>query len=318
MKVLLSGITGQDGSYLAELLLSKGYETHGIVRRSSSINTKRIDHIFDKIHLHFGDLSDSSSIFSLIASIKPDEVYNLASMSHVKVSFEIPEYTENITALGTVRILEAIRQLKPDTKFLQAASSEQFGNASPPQNEDTPMIPNSPYACAKLLAYNSTKNYREGYNIFACNSICFNHESPRRGETFVTRKVTMAIARIKTGLQNKLLLGNLEAKRDWSFAPECVEAMYKIMQLPTPEDIVIGTGETHTVQEFVEEAFSYAGLDWKKYVEIDKRYCRPTEVNVLQADTRKAEKLINWKPKVTFKELVRIMVDADIRELGSK
>ncbi len=315
MIALITGISGQDGSYLAELLLSKGYEVHGILRRSSSFNTSRIDHIFNKLHLHYGDMTDSGSLFSLINSIRPDEVYNLAAQSHVKVSFEIPEYTEDVTALGATRLLEAVRQVKPDTKYYQASSSEMFGNALPLQNENTPMLANSPYAISKLCAYRMTIHYRDSYNIFASNGILFNHESPRRGETFVTRKITKGVASIKLGLQDKLVLGNLEAKRDWGYAKEYVEAIYKIIQLPVPTDIVIGTSETHTVQEFVEEAFNYVKLDWKKYVEIDKRYYRPTEVNVLQADTRKAEKLINWKPKVKFKELVHLMVDADIGEL---
>lgn len=315
-RCLITGISGQDGSYLAELLLSKGYEVYGIIRRSSSFNTKRIDHIFDKLHLHFGDMTDSSSLFSLINKIQPDEVYNLAAQSHVRVSFDIPEYTEDVVALGTTRLLEAIRQVKPDTKCYQASSSEQFGNSAPPQNEDTPMLANSPYAIAKLHAYLETIHYRNSYNIFACNGILFNHESPRRGETFVTRKITKGIASIIAGRQGKLVLGNLEAKRDWGYAKEYVEAIYNIMQLPNPEDIVIGTSETHTIEAFLIEAFTYAGLgDYTKYIVTDSKYYRPTEVNILQADTRKAEKLINWKPKVRFKELVKIMIDADVKEL---
>lgn len=311
----ITGITGQDGSYLAELLLSKNYEVHGTIRRSSSINTKRIDHIFNELHLHFADMTDSSSLFSLIASIKPDEVYNLAAMSHVKVSFEVPGYTEDVIALGTIRLLEAIRQLKPDIKFYQASSSEMFGNAKHPQNENTPMHPNSPYAIAKLAAYHSTINYRQAYGIFACNGICFNHESSRRGETFVTRKITKGVAAIKLGLQDKLHLGNLSAYRDWGYAPEYCECMWKILQLDKPIDLVIGTGQTHTVEEFVKEAFDYINLDWKDYVEIDNRYYRPTEVNILQADTKMAALTINWNPKVGFKELIAIMVDADLWEL---
>jgi GDPmannose 4,6-dehydratase len=318
IKALITGITGQDGSYLAELLLSKGYEVHGTVRRSSSINTKRIDHIFDRLHLHYADLTDSGSLFSLIASIKPNEVYNLAAQSHVKVSFELPEYTEEVVALGATRLLEAIRQLKPDTKYYQASSSEMYGDSLPLQNELTPMLPNSPYAVAKLHAYHDTRNYRNGYGIFACNGILFNHESPRRGETFVTRKITQGVARIKLGLQKELILGNLEAKRDWGYAPEYVKAIWKIMQLGKPEDIVIGTGETHTIKEFVREAFDCVKLNWKDYVKIDQKYYRPTEVNVLQADTKIAALLIDWKPKVKFKELVRIMVEADVKELGGK
>jgi GDPmannose 4,6-dehydratase len=313
-RALISGITGQDGSYLAELLLSKGYETHGIIRRSSSFNTKRIDHIFDKLHLHFGDMADGGNLFHLVNLVQPDEIYNLASQSHVKVSFEVPEYTENITALGATRLLEAIRQLKPNTKYYQASSSEMYGNSPPPQSETTPMLPNSPYSVAKLHAYLETINYRNAYDMFACNGILFNHESPRRGETFVTKKITKRVAEIALKKQSKLFLGNLSAKRDWGFAGEYVEAMYEIMQLPKPEDIVIGTGETHTVQEFVEEAFKYVGLNWEDYVVIDKKYYRPTEVNVLQADIRKAKKLIGWKPKVKFKELVKIMVDADLED----
>jgi GDPmannose 4,6-dehydratase len=315
MKALITGITGQDGSYLAELLLFKGYEVHGTIRRSSSINTKRIDHIFNKLHLHFADMTDSSSLFSLIANVKPDEVYNLAAMSHVKVSFEVPDYTEDVIALGTIRLLEAIRQLKPDTKFYQASSSEMYGNAKHPQNEFTPMKPNSPYAIAKLSAYHSTINYKQAYNVFACNGILFNHESPRRGETFVTRKITKGVAAIKLGLQNKLQLGNLSAYRDWGFAGEYVEAIWKIMQLKEPMDLVIGTGQTHTVEEFVKEAFSHVNLDWHNYVEIDNRYYRPTEVNILQADTKMASLIIDWNPKVDFKQLIQMMVDADLWEL---
>lgn len=315
----ITGISGQDGSYLAELLLSKNYEVHGIIRRSSSINTKRIDHIFDKLHLHFADMTDSSSLFSLIANVKPDEVYNLAAMSHVKVSFEVPDYTEDVIALGTIRLLEAIRQLKPDTKFYQASSSEMFGNAKHPQNELTPMHPNSPYAIAKLAAYHSTINYRQAYGIFACNGILFNHTSPRRGETFLTRKVTKGIAAIKLGLQDKLSLGNLSAYRDFGYSKEYVEAMWKIMQLKEPMDLVIGTGKTCQIEEFVKEAFAYVNLDWRDYIEVDNRYYRPTEVNILQADTKLAALTIDWNPKVDFKQLIKIMVDADLQELkGSK
>jgi GDPmannose 4,6-dehydratase len=313
-KALITGITGMAGSYLAELLLSKNYCVHGIIRRSSSFNTGRIDHIFDRLNLYHGDLTDGVGLSNIFNKVQPDEVYSLGAQSHVKVSFECPEYTENVVALGVTRLLEIIRQFKPDTKLLQSSSSEMYGNSPPMQNENTPMLPNSPYAVAKYHAFRGVINYREGYGLFASNSICFNMESPRRGETFVTRKVTMAVAKIALGKQKKLFLGNLDAKRDWGFCPEYVECMWKIMQLPNPDDVVIGTGETHTVQEFVEEAFSHVGLDWKKYVEIDPRYLRPTEVNVLQADTRKAQKLIGWNPKVKFKELVKIMVDADLKE----
>ncbi len=323
MKAFLTGITGQIGSYLAEQLLEKGFIVHGLVRRSSSISTSRIDHIYKDPHdigarlfLHYGDMSDGAGLANLINKIRPDYIFNLAAQSHVKVSFEIPEYTEDITATGVIRLLEVVRHLDYPVRLLQSSSSEMFGNAAPPQSETTPMSPNSPYAIAKYCAYRNIINYREGYDIFACNSICFNNESPRRPPTFVTRKITQGVARIKLGLQDKLYLGNLEAKRDWGFSPEYSLAMIKIIELDTPTDIVIGTGETHTVQEFVEEAFNYVKLDWRKYVDIDKRYYRPTEVNVLQADTRKAEKLIDWKPKVKFKELIKIMVDADIKELG--
>jgi GDPmannose 4,6-dehydratase len=318
-KALITGITGQDGSYLAELLLNKGYEVHGIKRRSSSFNTSRIDEVLPDWHerdarlfVHFADLSDSTSLVKLLYRLQPDEIYHLGAQSHVKVSFEIPEYTGDITALGTTRLLEAIRETGIKTKFYQASSSEMFGQASEvPQRENTPFRPRSPYACSKVYAYWTTVNYREGYGLFACNGILFNHESPRRGETFVSRKITRAIARIRAGIQNKLYLGNLEAKRDWGYAPEYVEAMWLMMQRDNPEDFVVATGETHTVRDFVETAFGHAGLDWKQNVEVDSRYFRPTEVDILQGDAGKAERLLGWRPKVKFHDLVRLMVDAD-------
>ena len=320
-KALITGITGQDGSYLAELLLKKGYMVHGIIRRSSSFNTARINHIFQdtqdenlKLILHYGDLSDGSALNQLLKKIKPDEIYNLGAQSHVRVSFDLPEYTSDITGLGAIRLLDAIRESEIKTKFYQASSSEMFGNTpESPQNEKTPFMPRNPYAIAKVYAYWITCNYRESYKIFACNGILFNHESPRRGETFVSRKITRAVGRIKYELQNKLYLGNLEAKRDWGYAPEYVEAMWLMMQQNTPEDYVISTGETHSVKEFLEEAFKYAGLDWKDYVKIDPRYFRPTEVDVLKGDSTKAKEKLGWKPKVKFKELIKIMVDADIK-----
>lgn len=325
MKALITGITGQDGSYLAELLLSKGYEVHGLIRRASTFNTARIDHIYvdphdphAKLFLHYGDLSDSEQISNIIYNIKPDEVYHLGAQSHVRVSFDIPEYTGNVTALGTTRILEAIRRSGNKTKFYQASSSEMFGDSTPPQNEMTPFTPRSPYAIAKLYAYFMTRNYREGYKIFACNGILFNHESPRRGETFVTRKVTRSIAYILGRKQRTIYLGNLNAKRDWGYAPEYVEAIWKIMQLDEPEDFLIGTGETHSVREFVDNAFSYVGLDYKKHITIDLRYFRPTETEELIADAKKARERLNWNPKIRFEELVKIMVDADLRKVGIK
>ena len=319
-KALISGITGQDGSYLAEFLLGKGYEVYGIIRRASSFNTDRIDHLYQDPHeknLHlrlvYGDLNDASSLNRIIKTIKPDEIYNLGAQSHVKVSFEIPEYTAEITALGTIRLLEAIRDSGIKTRFYQASSSEMFGRVQTvPQNERTPFYPRSPYAAAKVYSYWMTVNYREAYGMFACNGILFNHESPRRGETFVTRKITMALARIKHDVQDKLYLGNLEAKRDWGFAGDYVEAMWLMLQQGEPEDYCIATGETHSVREFLEEAFRYAGLDWRTYVEIDKRYFRPTEVDELTGDSSKARKKLGWKPKVKFRELVRMMVDADM------
>lgn len=324
---LIFGITGQDGSYLTEFLLEKDYEVHGVVRRASTFNTSRIDHLYQDPHqknqrlfLHYGDLADAESIRKLIYAIKPNEIYNLAAQSHVKVSFDIPEYTMNVTGAGALRILEAIKDFQKDTgkkvKFYQASSSEMFGNSPAPQNETTPFRPQSPYGIAKVFAHNATKLYRDAYGIFAVNGILFNHESPRRGETFVTRKITRGVVRIKAGLDKKLYLGNLDAKRDWGYAKEYCEAMWLMMQQPKPDDFVIGTGETHTVKEFVELAFKEAGLgDWKKYVEIDKRYYRPAEVNILVADARKAKKVLGWTPKTKFKELARIMVKEDIKIL---
>jgi len=322
MKALITGITGQDGSYLAEFLLQKGYEVHGLIRRSSTFNTERLDHIYAdphdpkaKLFLHYGDITDSGQLTNLIYNIQPDEIYHLAAQSHVRVSFDIPEFTGDVTGIGTTRLLESIRRSGIKTKFYQASSSEMFGDAPPPQNEETPFRPRSPYSAAKVYAYWMVKNYREGYGMFSVNGILFNHESPRRGETFVTRKITRALARIKLGLQDKLYLGNLEAKRDWGYAPDFVEAMWLMLQQDKPDDYVIATGETHSVREFLEEAFRYAGLDWKKYVEIDRRYFRPLEVEFLQGDPSKAKKKLGWEPKVRFKDLVKIMVEADIKNL---
>ncbi len=322
-KALITGITGQDGSYLVELLLSKGYEVHGLIRRSSSFNTGRIDHIYVDPHdpnarlfLHYGDLTAAGRLSNLVFNIKPDEIYHLGAQSHVKVSFEMPEFTGDATALGTTRILEAIRRSGNDTNFYQASSSEMFGATPPPQDENTPFYPRSPYAIAKVYAYWMTVNYREGYDIFACNGILFNHESPRRGETFVTRKITRAIAHILAKKQEHLYLGNLEAKRDWGFAPEYVECMWRILQQDKPEDFVIGTGESHSVREFVEAAFDYAGLNWEELVKIDPKYFRPTETEELLSNPAKAEERLGWKAKVTFSDLVKIMVDADMRAIG--
>lgn len=320
---LITGITGQDGSYLAELLLSKGYIVHGIIRRASTFNTARVDHIYSDIHdpktrlfMHYGDLSDAEQISNIIYNTKPEEVYHLGAQSHVRVSFDIPEYTGNVTALGTTRILEVIRRSGNKIKFYQASSSEMFGASPPPQNEATAFMPRSPYAAAKVYAYWMAVNYRNGYNMFATNGILFNHESPRRGETFVTRKITRAIAAILAKKQEKLYLGNLDALRDWGYAPEYVECMWKILQEKNPDDYVIATGETHSVKEFVNEAFKYAGLDYEKHVVIDPRYFRPTEVERLLGDASKAKKQLGWTPKVTFKDLVKIMVDADMRAAG--
>ena len=321
---LITGITGQDGSYLAELLLEKGYQVHGLIRRSSHFNTSRIDHLFQDPHeenvrlfLHYSDLSDSSNLARLLRRIQPDEIYHLGAQSHVRVSFDMPEFTANITGMGTIRLLEAIREAEIETKFYQASSSEMFGKVREiPQNESTPFYPRSPYGCAKVFAYWTTVNYRESYNLFAVNGILFNHESPRRGETFLTRKVTRAVARIKAGLQNELFLGNLEAKRDWGYAKEYVEAIYLMMQHEKPEDFVIATGESHSVREFVELALDLADLDWKKYVKIDRKYFRPTEVDLLVGDASKAKQLLGWEAKVKFEELVRIMLIADMKLLA--
>jgi GDPmannose 4,6-dehydratase len=322
-KALITGITGQDGSYLAELLLSKGYEVHGIIRRASTFNTGRIGHIYVDPHskkarlfLHYGDISDSEQINNIIFNIKPDEVYHLAAQSHVRVSFDIPEYTGNITALGTTRILEAIRRSGRKIKFYQASSSEMFGSALPPQSETTQFQPQSPYACAKLYSYWITRNYRDGYNMCACNGILFNHESPRRGETFVSRKITRAVVNIVAGKQDTLFLGNLQAKRDWGYAPEYAEMMWQILQQDKPGDYVIGTGGSNSVRELVKEAFDYVGLKWQKYVRIDQRYFRPTEVNDLIADIKKVKRIFKWQPKVGFNDLVKIMIDADMRAAG--
>jgi len=320
-KALITGITGQDGSYLAELLLEKGYEVYGVIRRSSSFNTDRLDHIYQDPHepdvrlrLVYGDLNDASSLNTILRDIQPDEIYNLGAQSHVRISFDIPEYTGEVTALGAVRLLEAIRDVGLRPKFYQASSSELYGKAREvPQSEKTPFHPRSPYACAKAYAYYITVNYRESYNLFACNGILFNHEGPRRGETFVTRKITRAATRIKLGLQEKLYLGNLEARRDWGYAKDFIEAMWLILQQDEPDDYVIATGETHSVREFVEEAFGLLDLDWREHVEIDKKYLRPAEVDLLQGDITKARQKLGWEPKVTFKELVRLMVDADMK-----
>ena len=323
-KALITGITGQDGAYLTELLLSKGYEVHGIIRRASTFNTQRVDHIYQdphtetRLHLHYGDLSDSGQITNILYNIKPDEIYHLGAQSHVRVSFDIPKYTGDVTAMGTTRVLEALRRSGIPAKFYQASSSEMFGAAPPPQSETTAFRPRSPYAAAKVYAYWMTVNYREAYGMYATNGILFNHESPRRGETFVTRKITMAIARIKAGKEDTLFLGNLAAKRDWGFAPDYVEAMWMILQQDRPDDFVIGTGDTHSVQEFLNEAFAYAGLDPAKHVKIDERYFRPTEVDALCADSSKASKALGWKSRLGFRDLVRVMVDADMEAAGLK
>jgi GDPmannose 4,6-dehydratase len=324
-RALITGITGQDGSYLAELLLSKGYEVHGIIRRASTFNTKRIDHIYEdpnqpstRLFLHHGDLSSTEWMLSLIYNFAPDELYHLAAQSHVRVSFDIPEFTGDITGLGTMRLLEAIRRAGGKTKFYQASSSEMFGSAKPPQGERTEFEPRSPYAAAKVYAYWMTRIYREGYGMFASNGILFNHESPRRGETFVTRKITRGVAAILAGKEDKLFLGNLEAKRDWGYAPEYVEAIWKMMQQDKADDIVIGTGEAHSVREFVEEAFGYMGLDWRRHVQTSERYKRPLEVDCLIADTRRARETLGWDARVRFSDLVAIMVDADMEAAGLK
>jgi len=319
-KALITGITGQDGSYLAELLLAKGYEVHGIIRRASTFNTDRIDHLYTDPHingvrlfLHYGDIADSTNLIKLLYQIQPEEVYHLAAQSHVRVSFDIPEYTGDVTALSTIRILEAIRQTQVGSRFYQASSSEMFGKAREvPQTELTPFYPRSPYGAAKVYAYWATVNYRESYDLFACNGILFNHESPRRGETFVTRKITRAVARIKVGLDKELYLGNLDAKRDWGYAKEYVEAMWLMLQQEQPDDYVVATGEAHSVRDFLDEAFSYVGLGWQDYVRIDPKYYRPAEVDLLIGDATKARAKLGWQPKTTFKELVRLMVDADL------
>ncbi len=316
---LITGITGQDGSYLAELLLAKGYEVHGLKRRSSSFNTERVDHIFQDFHepsprffLHFADLTDGSVLTNLLHRIRPDEVYNLGAQSHVKVSFDIPESTADIIALGTLRLLEAIRSVDLPCRFYQASSSEMFGSSPPPQSESTGFHPRSPYACAKAFGHNITINYRESYGLHASSGILFNHESPRRGETFVTRKITRAVAHIKYGLQDMLYLGNLDARRDWGYAPDYVRAMWLMLQQSRPDDYVIGTGEAHSVRDFVELAFCHANLDWRDYVKVDPRYFRPAEVDDLRADPSKARAILDWEPVVTFPELVALMVDADL------
>jgi GDPmannose 4,6-dehydratase len=310
-KALITGITGQDGSYLSEFLLSKGYEVHGILRRSSSFNTGRIDHIFDKLHLHHGDLTDGSSLHTLLGKVEPDEVYNLGAQSHVRVSFDCPEYTSDVDAMGTLRLIEAIKSQCPRAKFYQASSSELYGKVlEVPQNESTPFYPRSPYGIAKLFSYWATINARE-CGLFACNGILFNHESPRRGRTFVTRKITDAAVRIKQGNLKELPLGNLDAKRDWGYAKEYVEAMWLMLQQEAPNDFVIATGETHTIRELLDVAFERVGLDWKDFVTVDPRYYRPTEVDILLGDANKAKKMLGWESKTKFKDLIRLMVDAE-------
>jgi GDPmannose 4,6-dehydratase len=318
-KALVTGISGQDGSYLAELLLDKGYEVHGIVRRSSSFNTDRIDHLYHDPHetgvrlfTHYGDLSDPVALTKLLYELQPDEIYHLGAQSHVRVSFDIPEYTFDVTGAGTLRLLEAIREAGVKTRFYQASSSEMFGAAPPPQAETTPFHPRSPYAVAKVAAYWAAVNYREAYGMFASNGILFNHESERRGETFVTRKITRAVARIKHGLQDKLYLGNLDARRDWGYAPDYVDAMWRMLQVDEPDDFVVATGEAHTVREFLEQAFRHAGLEWEPHVEIDPRYFRPSEVDALLGDASKARDTLGWEPRVGFGELVQLMVEADM------
>jgi GDPmannose 4,6-dehydratase len=325
-KAFITGMTGQDGSYLTELLLSKGYEVHGIMRRSSAFNTERVDHLIEdksimnhKLFMYYGDLADGTNLSRLLEKIKPDEIYNLGAQSHVRVSFDIPIYTGDVTGIGTARLLEAVRETQINTKFYQASSSELYGLVQEvPQKETTPFYPRSPYGAAKLYAYWMTVNYRESYNMFACNGILFNHESPRRGGTFVTKKITKALANIVAKKQDKLVLGNINAKRDWGYAKDYVEAMWLMLQQEKPDDYVIATGETHSVKEFLEEAFSYVGLDWEKYVEIDKLYFRPAEVDLLIGDATKAKKKLNWAPKTKFKELVKIMMDADLIAAGVK
>jgi GDPmannose 4,6-dehydratase len=322
-KAFITGITGQDGSYLAELLLHKGYEVHGLIRITSTFNTERIDHIYQdphdpsaKLFLHYGNLSNGEQLTNMIYNVQPEEIYHMGAQSHVKVSFDMPAYTGNVTGLGTTRILEAVRRSGIRTRFYQASSSEMFGNAPPPQSEETVFEPRSPYAIAKVYAYWMTVNYREAYDMFAANGILFNHESPRRGPTFLSRKVTRAVARIKAGLQQKVYLGNLDSRRDYGYTPEYVEVMWQILQQDQPDDFVIGTGVAPTIREFVEEAFAYADMDWQEYVEIDPRYFRPTEVDYLHADPSKARRHLGWEPKITYKKLVPIMVDADLEAVG--
>jgi GDPmannose 4,6-dehydratase len=322
-KAFITGITGQDGSYLAELLLIKGYEVHGLIRRASTFNTQRIDHLYKdphepaaKLFLHYGDLTDGSRLTTLLDQIKPVEIYNLAAQSHVRVSFDVPEYTGDTTGLGTIRLLEAIRQSCPNTRYYQASSSEMFGGAIPPQNEETPFYPKSPYGVAKVYSYWATKNYREAYGLYAVNGILFNHESPRRGETFVTRKITRAVARIAQGLQHELYLGNLNARRDWGYAPEYAVAMWQMLQTDKPDDFVIGTGTDLSVQEFIVKAFSQVGLSWENYVRFDDKYLRPAEVDTLIADASKAEQVLNWRPSVLPDELARVMVEHDLVSLS--
>ncbi|HEU0183932.1 MAG TPA: GDP-mannose 4,6-dehydratase [Blastocatellia bacterium] len=326
-RALITGITGQDGSYLTELLLGKGYEVYGVMRRASTFNTERIDHIYQDPHesgkgmrLLYGDLNDASSLNKILRDVQPDEIYNLGAQSHVRVSFDIPEYTAEVGALGALRLLEAIRETGlRETRFYQASSSELFGKVMEvPQSEATPFYPRSPYAVAKLYAYWITVNYRESYELFACNGILFNHESERRGETFVTRKITRAAAAIKLGLQNKLYLGNLDAKRDWGHARDFVEAMWLMLQQDEPDDYVVATGETHSVREFLDESFGHLDLDWKEHVEIDPRYFRPAEVDLLIGDASKARRKLGWEPKITFKELARMMADADLADLKKR
>jgi GDPmannose 4,6-dehydratase len=322
-KALITGITGQDGSYLAELLLNKGYEVHGLIRITSSFNTERIDHIYQdphdpsaKLFLHYGNLSNGEQLTNMVYNVQPDEIYHMGAQSHVKVSFDMPAYTGNVTGLGTTRILESIRRSGIITRFYQASSSEMFGNAAPPQSEATAFEPRSPYAIAKVYAHWMTINYREAYDMYAANGILFNHESPRRGPTFLSRKVTRAVARIKAGLQQRVYLGNLDSRRDYGYTPEYVEVMWQILQQDQPEDFVIGTGIAPTIRDFVEEAFAYAGMDWQDYVEIDPRYFRPTEVDYLLADPSKARSQLGWEPRITYKKLIPIMVDADLEAVG--
>ncbi len=322
---MITGVTGQDGSYLAELLLAKGYEVHGLVRRSSSFNTARLDGVYQDPHergvtffKHYSDLSDSASLLSLVGELNPDEIYNLGAQSHVKVSFEVPEYTSNVTGVGVARLLEAVRASGVSTRFYQASSSEMFGSTPPPQSEATRFHPRSPYGAAKLFGHWMTVNYREAHKLFACSGILFNHESPRRGENFVTRKITRAVARIKAGLQDKLYLGNLDSLRDWGYAPEYVEAMWMMLQQDGPDDYVVATGEAHTPREFCQIAFDHVGLDWERFVEVDPRYYRPSEVDYLLGDASKAREVLGWTPKTSFKELVQLMVDADIQLLDDE